>query len=90
MMRNLEMTKTKLKGIKLTIVNWLTRSAVFAFNLIFGPQKNSNGELNWASLTGSEYKVLLEEFPKKLFFLIFNKTHEPTARVWREFHSLYR
>jgi hypothetical protein len=38
-------------------------------------KKGTQGELDWSSLTGSDYKKLLENLPSKLCFLIHHDTH---------------
>ena len=38
-------------------------------------KKGTQGEFDWSSLTGSDYKKLLENLPSKLCFLIHHDTH---------------
>jgi hypothetical protein len=47
-------------------------------------KKGTQGELNWSSLTGSDYEKLLENLPSKLYFLII------LSRFGIHFLSLYR
>jgi hypothetical protein len=47
-------------------------------------KKGIQGELNWSSLTGSDYKKLLENLPSKLYFLII------LSKFRIHFLSLYR
>jgi hypothetical protein len=44
----------------------------------------TQGELDWPSLTGSDYKKLSENLPSKLCFLII------TVKIWCSFLNLYR
>lgn len=52
-------------------------------------QKGSNGELDWTSLTGSDYKTLLINCPRNCF-LIHHDTHDKIVKLWNDFYSLYR
>jgi hypothetical protein len=47
-------------------------------------KKGTQGELNWSSLTGSDYEKLLENLPTKLYFLII------LSKFGIHFLSLYR
>ena len=53
-------------------------------------KKGTQGELEWSSLTGSDYKKVLEKLPPKLCFLIHHNTHDDTVEVWNSFLKLYR
>ena len=53
-------------------------------------QKGSKGEFDWTSLSGSNYKKLLEKLPCKLFFSVHHNTHFKTVKLWEDFLSLNR
>ena len=53
-------------------------------------KKGTQGELDWSSLTGSDYKKLLENLPSKLCFLIHHDTHDHTVKIWSSYLNLYR
>ena len=53
-------------------------------------KKGTRGELDWSSLTGSDYEKLLENIPSKLCFLIHHHTHDHTVKIWISFLNLYR
>ncbi|CAG2242280.1 unnamed protein product [Mytilus edulis] len=44
-------------------------------------KKGTQGEVEWSSLTGSDYKRLLENLPSKLCFLIHHDTHDLTVEL---------
>jgi hypothetical protein len=48
-------------------------------------KKGTRCELDWSSLTGSDYKKLLENLPTKLCFLIHPDTHDHTVIIWSSF-----
>jgi hypothetical protein len=50
----------------------------------FNSLSHIQGELNWSSLTGSDYEKLLENLPTKLYFLII------LSKFGIHFLSLYR
>lgn len=52
--------------------------------------KDKGGEIEWTSLTGSEYKLLFENLPRKFFFLIHSDTHDDTVKLWTEFYYIYK
>ena len=52
--------------------------------------KGSKEELDWTSLSGSDYKNLLEKLPWKIFFSIHHNTHSKTDKLWEDFLPLYR
>ena len=45
-------------------------------------KKGTQGELDWSSLTGSDYEKLLENLPAKLCFLVHHDTHDHTVKIW--------
>jgi hypothetical protein len=45
-------------------------------------KKGTEDELNWSSLTGSDYEKLLENLPSKLCFLIHHDTHDHTVKIF--------
>lgn len=51
---------------------------------------NKAGELEWSSLTGNDYKLLFQQLPEKLLFIINNDTHDQVYNNWREFYSIYK
>jgi hypothetical protein len=53
-------------------------------------KKSTQGELDWSSLTGSDYEKLLENLPSKFCFLIHHDTHNHTVKIWSSFLNLYR
>ena len=53
-------------------------------------KKGTQGEFDWSSLTGSDYKKLLENRPSTLCFLIHHDTHDHTVKIWSSFLNLYR
>ncbi|CAG2186655.1 unnamed protein product [Mytilus edulis] len=44
-------------------------------------KKGTQGEVEWSSLTGSDYKRLLENLPSKLCFIIHHYTHNLTVEL---------
>ncbi|CAC5421897.1 Tyrosine-protein kinase receptor Tie-1,Tyrosine-protein kinase Shark,Melanoma receptor tyrosine-protein kinase,Ack-related non-receptor tyrosine kinase,Tyrosine-protein kinase ZAP-70,Vascular endothelial growth factor receptor 1,Receptor tyrosine-protein kinase erbB-4,Tyrosine-protein kinase SYK,Tyrosine-protein kinase Fer [Mytilus coruscus] len=52
--------------------------------------KGTQGEVEWSSLMGSDYKRLLENLPSKLCFLIHHDTHDLTVELWNSLLKLYR
>ena len=47
-------------------------------------------ELEWSSLTGNDYKMLVQQLTEKLLFLINNDTHDEVCNLWREFYAIHR
>ena len=52
--------------------------------------KGSKGKLDWTSLSGWDYKKLLEKLPCKLLFSIHHNTHSKTVKLWEDLLSLNR
>jgi hypothetical protein len=63
--------------------------SVFLGQLTFA-KKGTQGELDWSSLTGSDYIKLLENLPLKICLLIHHDTHDHTVKIWSSFLNLYR
>ena len=83
--------KNKIKGTPSNNLGQLVdkiRECGVVFN-IWSP-KGTNGELEWTSLTGNDYKLLLQQLPTKLCFLIHHDTHDETVTLWRSFYELYK
>jgi hypothetical protein len=53
-------------------------------------KKGTQDELDWSSLTGSDYEKHLENLPSRLCFLIHLDTHDHTVKIWSSFLNLYR
>jgi hypothetical protein len=53
-------------------------------------KKGTQGELDWSSLTGPDYRKLLENLPSQLCYLIHHDTHDHTVKIWNSFLNLYR
>lgn len=82
--------KNKVRGLKSDHLGELVskiRECGVSFN-IWTPKGSK--EIEWTSLTGSEYKHLLEKLPEKLFFVVHHDTHDSTTKLWREFACLYK
>jgi hypothetical protein len=52
--------------------------------------KSTQCELDWSSLTGTDYEKILENLPSKLCFLINHDTHDHPVKIWSSFLNLYR
>lgn len=49
-----------------------------------------NSELNWTSLTGSDYNKLLKQLPEKLLFVVSKDTHDQVVFLWNEFTKIHK
>lgn len=57
--------------------------------VVFQTWSNKAGDLEWTSLTGTDYKLLHSRLPDKLLFVINNDTHDDVVYLLREFHSIH-
>lgn len=48
------------------------------------------GQLQYTSLTGSDYKKLYRNLPEMLLFVVANETHDDAVFLWREFEQLHK
>jgi hypothetical protein len=85
------MTKKVVHGEKSDFLGQLTEKIRGCGVLFYiWTKKGAQDELDWSSLTGSDYKKLLENLPSKLCFLIHHDTHYHTVKIWSSFLNLYR
>lgn len=79
----LEILKQKADQLK-TLVEKINECGVN-----FHTWSDRSGEMNYSSLTGSQYKKLYKSLPDKLLFTINSDTHDDTVFLWREFDSIH-